>query len=82
MTFFSLQILELLVDNLGGGLVVYEQLEMGLAQLVPPVVLDVGGPGPALDMQQLARLRVLELDGGQRRQVVVLWNKGTVSRDE
>jgi hypothetical protein len=33
-------------------------------------------------MQQLARLRVLELDGGKRRQVVVLCNKGPVSRDE
>jgi len=43
-----------------------------LAELVPPVVLDVGGPGAALDMQELTRRGVFELDSSQRRQIVIL----------
>jgi hypothetical protein len=49
--------------NFGSGaLVVDEQFKVRLADLVAPVVLDVARPGAALDMQQLARLRVLELN--------------------
>ena len=55
-----------------GALVVDEQLEVRLADLVAPVVEDVARPGAALHVDQLAGRRVLELDGGQRRQVVLL----------
>jgi hypothetical protein len=49
-----------------------EQLKVRLADLVAAVILDVGGPGAAFHVEQLTRLRVLELYRGQRRQVIVL----------
>ena len=53
------------VDGCCRGPVVDQQLEVRLADPVHVVVLDVGGPGPALDVEQHPGDRVGEPDGHQ-----------------
>jgi len=60
------------------GVVHHEQLEVADAHARSLVVVDVLGPSPALDVQQLTEIRVLKLDCHQRTLVMLLVLEGEI----
>ncbi len=71
-----------LIDLVGGHLVVSDHLEPYDADPVPPVVVDVLGPGAALDVQQLPGVGLVHLDSHEGALVVVLVEVGEVGLRE
>ena len=67
-----------LVNLSSSCLTVSHQLKMNNSNSVASVVVDVLGPGPALDMKKLALVDIVKLDSHQGGLVVLLVQVGEV----